>query len=307
MHPIRLGTRGSALALWQANHVKELLLQHYPEISFKIITIKTEGDRDRNSSLTVIGGEGVFTKEIEMALSNNKIDVAIHSLKDLPSSMPDSLMLAAVPERGPIADVLITANGVGIDDLPRRARVATGSVRRRSLLLHARPDLKMCDLRGNILTRIKKLSKHNYDAIIMAKAALVRLKLLKTHHHCFSIEQMIPSVGQGAIGLQTRVKDTRVIDLVRTINHEPTFQAVTAERAFLERLESGCQFPVGANARADLDTLNMIGFVGDINGRHILIESIQADLSNATEAGEQLAEILINKGALALIKQAYHN
>jgi hydroxymethylbilane synthase len=304
---LRLGTRGSPLALWQANHVKTLLIKRYPELSIEIVKISTEGDRDQNSSLTVIGGEGVFTKAIESALLEDKVDMAIHSLKDLPSTMAEGLVLGGVPPRGPVVDVLVSAGGISVKDLPYNARVATGSTRRRSVLLHIRPDLEMCDLRGNIHTRIQQLLKSDIDAIVMAKAPLLRLQLSELEYYIFDVEEMIPSVGQGAIGIQIRDTDRKIYDIVRSINHAPSFQEVIAERAFLRRLDSGCQFPVGANATVKDDTVNLIGFVGDVNGRRLLIDKIKQNVSKAEQAGEQLATNLINKGALELLRQACRN
>jgi hydroxymethylbilane synthase len=307
MHNLRLGTRGSPLALWQANHVKSLLLNSDPELSVEITEINTEGDRDRISSLTAIGGEGVFTKAIESALLDGKVDMAIHSLKDLPSTMAEGLVLAGVPPRGPVADVLISAEGISLTDLPYKARIATGSTRRRTLLLHIRPDFEMCDLRGNIHTRIQQLSNRDIHAIVMAKAPLVRLQLFELPHYIFDVQEMIPSVGQGAIGIQIRATDRKAYDIVRRINHAPSFQEVIAERAFLRRLDTGCQFPVGANATVKDDTINLIGFVGDVNGQCLLIDKIKENVSRAKQAGEQLAANLINRGAFELLRQACQN
>jgi hydroxymethylbilane synthase len=249
MQKIRIGTRGSRLALWQADYIEHLLRQSNNDIELERIIIKTEGDRDQSSSLTQIGGQGVFTKAIEEALLENRIDVAVHSLKDLPSAMPEGLFLAAVPERGPVEDVLVTKDGLSLNELGEGASVATGSIRRCSQLLHLRPDLDIQDLRGNIETRLNKLYQQNLDGIIMARAAIYRLELDHVKYYSFSTDEMVPGVGQGAVGVQTRADDLATNEVVRLISHQETFDAVTAERAFLNELDSGCQFPVGAYAR----------------------------------------------------------
>jgi len=302
-----VGTRGSNLALWQANYVLETLKKHFPETCFKRIIIKTEGDQDQKSSLTRIGGQGVFTKEIENALLSNKIDIAVHSLKDLPSKMPDGLLLGAVPERGPVEDVLVTKDGLALDELPKGAKVATGSIRRRSQLLKMRPDLNISDLRGNIDTRLKKLESQNLDAIIMAKAAIIRLKLTEVKYQDFKPEDMIPGVGQGAVGIQVRVNDEMVISIVESMKHLSTFQAVTAERALLNTLDSGCQFPIGGYATISDGKLNIIGFVGNENGDYVLIDHVTTVPEDAESAGKSLALKLIDKGALKLLEPFKNN
>jgi len=306
MRTIRVGTRGSNLALWQANYVLETLKKHFPETSFERIIIKTEGDQDQKSSLTQIGGQGVFTKEIENALLSNKIDIAVHSLKDLPSKMPDGLILGAVPERGPVEDVLVTHKGISLDQLPQGAKVATGSIRRRSQLLKIRPDLQITDLRGNIDTRLKKLKSQNLDAIIMAKAAIIRLDLDNVKYQDFNPEDMIPGVGQGAVGIQVREDDEEVVIIVNSMKHEPTFQAVIAERALLNTLDSGCQFPIGGYATVNNDQLHISGFVGDENGTYTIVDHYQADPKEAEMAGKSLALKLIDRGALTLL-EAFKN
>jgi hydroxymethylbilane synthase len=201
---IRIGTRGSRLALWQASYIEKLLLDQFPDLEVERIIIKTAGDRDQNSSLTQIGGLGVFTKAIEDALLQKNVDIAVHSLKDLPSHMTDGLALAAAPVRGAVEDVLVTTDGRSYKNLAPGARIASGSIRRRSQLLKLRPDLHMTDLRGNIDTRLKKLTTENLDGIIMARAALVRLNMSDTLYSIFSVDEMIPGVGQGAVGVQIR-------------------------------------------------------------------------------------------------------
>jgi hydroxymethylbilane synthase len=301
MGTIRVGTRGSNLALWQAKFVRETLEKHHPGIRFEQVIIKTEGDLDQKSSLSQIGGQGIFTKEIEKALLNNTIDIAVHSLKDLPSKMPEGLILGAVPERGYVEDVLITDKGLTLEQIPRNAKVATGSIRRKSQLLNLRPDLIISDLRGNIDTRLRKLRENNIDAIIMAKAAIIRLELDQVLYHEFNTNEMIPAVGQGAIGIQVRKEDSVVQDIARTLNHQDTFRAVIAERELLATLDSGCQFPVGAYAYVSGDRLDINGFVGSEDGKNILHEKMRSEIQEAKNAGRTLAEKLLDRGAKSLL------
>jgi len=297
----RIGTRGSQLALWQANFVQKKLEKIYPDLIFERIIIKTEGDQNQQSSLKQIGGQGVFTKAIELALLDEEIDIAVHSLKDLPSKMTENLKLGAVPKRGPVEDVLITKQGLSFNELPQHAIIATGSIRRQSQILTRRPDIRITDLRGNINTRIKKLYEQNLDAIIMARAALKRLSIKDIQYYTFGIDEMIPAVGQGAIGIQIRTEDQTVDQIVFSLNHEDTLLAVTAERSVLHTLDSGCQFPVGAHAFIKNNTLKMVGFVGSEDGKTVLVEKLDTDVHDAEDAGKTLAEELINRGALSLL------
>ena len=303
MQKIRIGTRGSRLALWQADYIEHLLRQTNTDVELERIIIKTEGDRDQSSSLTQIGGQGVFTKAIEDALLENRIDLAVHSLKDLPSAMPEGLFLAAVPERGPVEDVLVTEDGLSLNELGEGASVATGSIRRCSQLLHLRPDLDIQDLRGNIETRLNKLYQQNLDGIIMARAAIYRLELDHVKYYSFSTDEMVPGVGQGAVGVQIRADDLATNEVVRLISHQETFDAVTAERAFLNELDSGCQFPVGAYARVEDDVLKMTGFVGSDDGETIYRESMEGSVKEAENLGRKLAQSFIKQGAQELLQK----
>ncbi len=301
---IRIGTRGSQLALWQANFVQSELERNNPDVSFERVIIKTTGDRDQKSSLTQIGGQGVFTKTIEDALLNKEIDVAVHSLKDLPSQETPGLVLGAVPQRGFVEDVLVTENGSTLKQLDQGAKIATGSIRRQSQLLALRPDLEIRDLRGNIDTRLRKLTKEGLDAIIMAKAAIVRLELNQVKYSEFNVDDMVPSVSQGAIGIQIHQDDQDTLSAIHKMNHAPTFQAVMAERSLLRTLDSGCQFPVGAFAQVISDeVLDIIGYVGSVDGKTIIKERLTGSPEQAELLGERLAEILIDKGAKDVLKE----
>ncbi len=299
---LRIGTRGSALALWQAEYVESALKRIYPNLETERIIIKTEGDRDRKSSLTQIGGQGVFTKTIEQALLQERIDVAVHSLKDLPSTMSDGLTIAAVPPRAPVEDVLISRDGKTLDEMPQGAKIATGSIRRRCQLLALRPDLQMADLRGNIHTRLRKLHEQNLDGIIMARAALERLGIRDVPYQIFAPEVMIPSVGQAAIGVQIRSDDLSVGRLVAALNDQATYQCVMAERTVLRELDTGCQFPMGAYGKITDGQMHLTAFVGSVDGKQIIRATEVGQPTRFKELGHRLAQKLLQAGAASLLK-----
>ena len=299
---LRIGTRGSALALWQAEYVESALKRIFPNLETERIIIKTEGDRDRKSSLTQIGGQGVFTKTIEQALLQERIDVAVHSLKDLPSTMSDGLTIAAVPPRAPVEDVLISRDGKTLDEMPQGAKIATGSIRRRCQLLALRPDLQMADLRGNIHTRLRKLREQNLDGIIMARAALERLGIRDVPYQIFAPEVMIPSVGQAAIGVQIRSDDLSVGRLVAALNDQATYQCVMAERTVLRELDTGCQFPMGAYGKITDGQMHLTAFVGSVDGKQIIRATEVGQPTRFKELGHRLAQKLLQAGAASLLK-----
>jgi hydroxymethylbilane synthase len=298
---IRIGTRNSNLALWQANFVKNKIERHCPSIRVTLKHIQTQGDNDQVSSLTKVGGQGIFTKSIEKALIENKIDLAVHSLKDLPTDMPGELDLGAVPERGPVSDVFIGFKQPDFNKLPQGAIIASGSIRRRAQLLAIRPDLNLVDLRGNIETRLRKLEKNRYDGIVMAEVALTRLNLNNIDYYRFKFAEVLPAVGQGAIGIQNRIGDQELDPVLEKLTDRNTYLCVTAERAFLGRLNSGCQFPVAANAEIVQDNLNLIGLVTSMDGQTILKDTLSGVDTNAQQIGIALAEKLIARGARALL------
>jgi hydroxymethylbilane synthase len=299
---IRIGTRKSNLALWQANFIKNKIERHFPTIQLTLKHITTRGDIDQFISLTQVGGQGIFTKSIEKALIENKVDLAVHSLKDLPTEMPDSLVVAAVPKRGSIFDVFIGSKETDFTKLPSGATIASGSIRRRAQLLAIRPDLKFVDLRGNIETRLRKLEQDGYDGIIMAESALTRLNLQNIPYYRFSSAEMLPAVGQGAIGVQSKKSDSHLEPVLKTLNDPNTYFCLSAERAFLRRLDSGCQFPVAANAKIAKNKLILRGLVASNSGQKILRDTWSDVVTNAQQIGITLAEKLINQGALELLK-----
>jgi hydroxymethylbilane synthase len=301
MAKIRIGTRGSRLALWQAGFAETALRKAHPYLALERVVIKTEGDVDQTSSLTRIGGTGVFTKSIEDALLDGRIDIAVHSLKDLPSTMAAGLELGAVPERGAVEDALVTRGGLSLDEIPGNARIATGSIRRRSQLLHLRPDLEIRDLRGNIDTRLRKLVTQNLAGIVMARAAIERLRLEDVAYWVIPEELMIPGVGQGALGVQIRSGDAETRAIVECLNHAETNAAVEAERAFLRELDSGCLFPVGARATVRGSRIEIAGFVGSTDGVDVIRDRHVGDTNNAGDAGFRLARKFVDRGALGIL------
>lgn len=304
--PLRIATRGSKLALWQANHVAELLRQLLAQRAgsasvVELVIIQTTGDQVGDKSLSVIGGQGVFTKEIQQALLDGKADLAVHSLKDLPTEPVPGLVLAAVPPRAPTGDALISLRHTRFDELPRGARIATGSLRRRAQILHRRPDLELVDIRGNVDTRLRKLQERDLDGLILAVAGLERLGLTSQITEVLDQDWMLPAVGQGALGLECRNDDIATLALVRQLNHEPSMQAVLAERAFLRALGGGCQLPIGALGMADSDTLTLRGVVCSPDGRECLREQLTGAVHDPTALGAQLGEILLQQGARRLL------
>jgi hydroxymethylbilane synthase len=298
-----IGSRGSSLALWQTNFVKSKLEAHFPEIKLQIKIIKTTGDKLVDVALAKIGDKGLFTRQIETALLENEIDLAVHSLKDLQTVQPEGLSIGAVSEREKPNDVLISKNYASIDDLPRNAKVATGSLRRKSQLLNYRPDLQIFEIRGNVPTRLEKFAESDLDAMILAFAGVHRLNLDAHIKQIIPFEIMLPAVGQGAMAVEIRSDDDATKNLVQILNDDSTQACTTAERSFLRRLEGGCQVPIGANAVLRDDTIHLEGMAGNLDGSVNLRERISGEKSEAEDLGKRLAEILIEKGADKLLEQ----
>jgi hydroxymethylbilane synthase len=295
---LRIGTRGSPLARWQAEHVAALLAASGIEV--ELIHITTQGDVT-TGPLGAIGGQGLFTKEIQRALLDDRIDLAVHSLKDLPTEHVPGLALAAVPERESPGDVLVCSQAKSLDELPRQSRIGTGSTRRKAQLLFARPDLQVLDIRGNVETRLRKLDEGDYDAIVLAEAGLKRLELAARITHVFAKSLMLPAVGQGALGLETRADDARTQSLLQALNDSATHAAVLAERAMLRTLRGGCLAPVGAWGRMENGQLALDGVVLSADGQQRIAASQSASPEDAEVLGIQVAEALLAQGAAALI------
>lgn len=303
---IIIGTRGSRLALWQAEFVKRELVKKNKNILVEIKIITTKGDKILDVALSKIGAKGLFTKELEFELLAGEIDIAVHSLKDLQTKIPQGLKLAAVTKRHAVNDVLIAKKkNVGIFDLRENAVVATGSLRRRSQLLHLRPDIKVVELRGNVPTRIEKFSKSKWDAIILAAAGVERLGLNKYISSHISTEDMLPAVGQGAIGIEIKEGNTFVEEVVRSIHHENSFYAVTAERALLKKLEGGCQVPIGAFAEVGKNGLYLDAIVGSVDGSIIFRTKQRGRKSEAVKLGELTAKALLKVGAKEVLNEIF--
>jgi hydroxymethylbilane synthase len=292
--PLRLGTRGSALARWQAEWVaarlKELGIEVAPT------PISTTGDR-RHEAIGAIGGEGIFTKEIQLALLDGRIDLAVHSLKDLPTNATPGLCLAAVPERSNVADVLVSADGASLEGLRGGAAIGTGSLRRRAQLLHFRRDLQMKDIRGNVDTRLQKLRQGDYDAIVLAEAGLRRLNFAEHIAQVLPLTIMLPAVGQGALGLETRENDRETRRMVVRLDHPPSHAAVRAERAMLSALRGGCMAPIAALGRVEGGNLTLTGRVVSHDGANLLETSRTAPVADAESLGRQVADALLAQGA----------
>ena len=305
-HKIIIGSRGSELALWQANFVKTELEKKNRNVSVEIKIIKTTGDKILDVALSKIGDRSLFTKELEIELLNKKIDLAVHSLKDLQTEIPTGLKLAAVTKRHNVQDVLIARKkGKTIFNLPEGATVATGSLRRKCQLLHTRPDLKIVELRGNVPTRIKRFLVSDWDAIILARAGLERLKLNKYISSVIKTDVLLPAVGQGALGIETRADNKIVNEIVKSIHHEDTHKAVLAERALLKTLEGGCQVPIGAFAEVKTNGLFLDALVGSLDGSLTFRKKTRGSKSNPEKLGKNLARDLLKAGAKSILQEIY--
>ena len=301
-----IGSRGSELALWQANFVKKELERKNKNVSVEIKIIKTKGDKILDVALSKIGDKSLFTKELEIELLNKKIDLAVHSLKDLQTEIPKGLKLAAVTKRHNIQDVLIAKKkGTTIFNLPDGAIVATGALRRRCQLLHLRPDLNIVELRGNVPSRIKKFLESDWDAIILARAGVERLKLNKYISSIIKTDIMLPAVGQGALGIEIRAENKLVNEVVKSIHHENTYKAVLAERALLKTLEGGCQVPIGAFAEVKQNGLLIDALVGSLDGSITYRKKIRGSKNNPEKLGKKLADDLLKAGAKIILEEIY--
>lgn len=304
-HKIIIGSRGSELALWQANFVKHELEKKNKNLSVQIKIIKTKGDKILDVALSKIGDKSLFTKELEIALLEKEIDLAVHSLKDLQTKIPNGLKLAAVTKRHDVEDVLIARKkNTNIFSLKENAIVGTGSLRRKSQLLHLRPDIKTEELRGNVPTRIKTFLNSNWDAIILARAGVERLKLNKYISSYIPKELMLPAVGQGALGIETR-NDNKLDEFLFSIHHDSTFIAVRAERKLLSTLEGGCQVPIGALAVVKSSGLYLDAFVGSLDGSLSFRKKIRGSKTNPEKLGNALAKDLFKAGANKILEEIY--
>ncbi len=299
---IRLGTRASALARWQADWVAGELTARGVEVD--LVPISTQGDREQAGPIGTFGSTGVFTKELQRALLDRQIDLAVHSLKDLPTAAVPGLCLAAVPERAPCGDVLLAREPTTLDRLVPGAVIGTGSFRRRAQLAHRRPDLRMADIRGNVDTRLRKLDQGDYDALVLAEAGLRRLGLEGRITQKLFPDVLLPAIGQGALGLETRTDDAPTRDALAALDHGPTHTAVLAERAMLLALEGGCLAPIAAWGRIESGRLTLTGRVLDAAGTRQLESTLAGDPAAPLDLGNQVAATLLAQGAAELIGAA---
>jgi hydroxymethylbilane synthase len=304
---IRIGTRASALALWQAEWVKAELEKKYPDMTVELAKIKTTGDKILDVPLAMVGGKGLFVKEIEEAMLANEIDIAVHSMKDVPTFFPDGLHLSCITKREDARDALLSRNNVKFKDLPQGANIGTSSLRRQAQLMNLRPDFVIHQLRGNVGTRLEKLKEGKFDAIILAAAGVKRLGLAENVSEYLSPEISLPAIGQGALGIECRVEDRELNDLIAFFNHADSRICVTGERALLRRLEGGCQVPIACYGQVKKDTLELIGLVGSVDGKRIVKDSIEGEPSAAEKLGVTLAEKLLSQGADVILREVYGN
>ncbi len=305
MKTLKIATRQSPLALWQAEHIRARLEVMHADLTVELVTFVTQGDKILDTPLAKIGGKGLFVKELEAALMDGRADLAVHSMKDVPMALPEGLSLAVICEREDPLDAFVSNHYASFADLPQGAKVGTSSLRRKCQILKARPDIEIIDLRGNVGTRLSKLDDGQYDAIILASAGLKRLGLAERIRHTIQPDVSLPAVGQGALGLECRSQDQAVLDLILPLMHAETNVCVRAERAFNAYLEGGCQVPIAGYATLQNGQLQIEGRVGSVDGQTIL-KAVQFGAPEQAEMlGEELAKALLAQGAGELLKALY--
>ncbi len=306
MEKLVIATRASALALWQAYHIKERIETSFPEVTVELNEITSKGDKILDKPLALVGGKGHFTKELEDEMLAGNADLAVHSLKDVPTYIPDGLELCAITERQDQSDVFLSHTYKSLDELPQGAVVGTTSLRRRMQLLEKRPDLKVKDLRGNVNTRLRKLAEGQYDAIILAYIGLKRLDLLKDIPYVEKLDFFIPPMGQAALGIEIVADNDRIREIAMSLNHAPTFLCTKVERDFISVIGAGCSAPVAVNATMDevTQTVSVRAMIGYPDGTHILHEKMEAPVDEADLLGDMLAQKMIEKGALDILENA---
>lgn len=305
---IRIGSRKSQLALVQTYWVQEELQKRFPECTFEVHTMSTQGDKILDVALAKIGDKGLFTKELEMGMLNNETDFAVHSLKDLPTRLPEGLILGCVTERENPADALVVHEkhkDKQLDTLPEGAVIGTSSLRRLAQLRHHYPHLAFKDVRGNLNTRLAKLDAGEYDALILAVAGLQRLGMSDRIHQVIPAEVSLHAVGQGALGIECRADDPEILEVIKVIEHQPTAYRCYAERSFLRELEGGCQVPIGVNTDLDGDSLTLTGMVASLDGQRLIKDSVTGAASEAEQLGIQLAQRLRQQGAQEILNEIF--
>ncbi|WP_218948553.1 MULTISPECIES: hydroxymethylbilane synthase [unclassified Acinetobacter] len=305
MNILKIATRQSPLALWQAEHIRARLEALHANLKVELVTFVTQGDKILDTPLAKIGGKGLFVKELEAALLDGRADLAVHSMKDVPMALPEGLSLAVICEREDPLDAFVSNTYNSFDDLPQGAKVGTSSLRRKCQILKQRPDLEIIDLRGNVGTRLSKLDAGNYDAIILASAGLKRLGLGERIRHTLEPVVSLPAVGQGALGLECRSQDQTVLDLILPLMHTETNACVRAERAFNAYLEGGCQVPIAGYATLENGQIHLEGRVGSVDGQTLLKAQQVGFPEQAEQLGVKLAQDLLAQGAGEILKALY--
>ncbi len=302
---LRIATRKSPLALWQANYVSQMLQHHHPDLKVELVTMTTQGDKILDTPLAKVGGKGLFVKELETGMLEGRADIAVHSMKDVPVEFPDGLSLAVICEREDPRDAFVSNTFKTLDELPQGARLGTSSLRRQCQIAALRPDLEILDLRGNVNTRLKKLDDGEYDAIILAAAGLKRLEFEDRITQYIGTDVSLPAIGQGAVGIECRTDDSRVLNLIAPLNDNKTRIRVLAERAMNQRLQGGCQVPIAGYAEYERDIILLRGLVGQVDGKKIVRGEIAGPPENAEELGIVLAEDLLSRGADKILNELY--
>lgn len=304
---VRIGTRGSALALYQANQVKLSIETNFPDVQAEIVIIHTKGDKILDVALSKIGDKGLFTKELEVALLSNEVDMAVHSLKDLPTFFPEGLQLGAVLPRAEVRDALVSKDGKTLKELGPGDVIATSSLRRKAQLLAYNPDFKIVDIRGNVNTRLSKMDNGYCDAMIMAAAGLQRLNLDERITEIIDPENIIPAVSQGIIAIETRSDDEHIATVMSGINHQPTMQVALAERAFLKAMDGGCQVPIGCYSEVSGDEIVFTGFVSDLKGEITIRLSKKGQLNDARAIALEISDQMAEQGAKEILDEIRKN
>ena len=305
MDHIRIATRGSKLALWQAEHIKATLLGTYPHLDVSLEIIKTKGDKIQNVPLSQVGGKGLFVKEIEEALLDGRADIAVHSMKDVPTELPEDLILGIIPEREACEDCFVSHTYAGLDALPKGAVIGTSSLRRQAQLLSLRPDLSIVSLRGNLDTRLRKLEQGDFDAILLAAAGLNRLGLTAPYIQKLAPEVFVPAVAQGALGIEYRTERKDLAALLAFMDDPDSKTCVAAERAFLFALDGGCQVPIACHATFFEDGITVSGLVADVQGTTIIRKEKKGSRDKAEYIGRELAEEILEAGGKRILQEFY--
>lgn len=302
---LRIATRKSQLALWQANYVKSMLEHHHPELKIELVTMTTQGDKILDTPLAKVGGKGLFVKELETGMLEGHADIAVHSMKDVPVEFPEGLHLPVICQREDPRDAFVSNTFKTLDDLPQGAILGTSSLRRQSQIAALRPDLKIKDLRGNVNTRLQKLDDGEYDAIILAAAGLKRLEFEERITQFIDTDVCLPAIGQGAVGIECRTDDDRVNNLIAPLTDNKTLIRVLAERAMNQRLQGGCQVPIAGYAEYEKGIVILRGLVASVDGKQIIRADIAGPPENAEELGLVLAEDLLSRGADKILSELY--